>query len=235
MSGKPSKVLLAFMEAHGICADEVWEVRAGGAWAIKHSALERVAAERGIKFERPSVVEVNTAEKIMVVCVFGTMGEHTEWSFGEASPANCKNAYPASMAEKRAKDRVALKLLNAHGALYSEDEADDFAQPPKRENPHVTRPDDIFPNTDGDQNNIPAPHSSIAPKPKAKSRDEFSTLQAELWRCGSHDEMKTWGAHNANRIGEQPADWQKILRGIYKEHWDGIALLNDGDNTRMAS
>lgn len=240
MPGKPSKELLAFMAAHKIDSDEVWEVRAGGAWAIKHSALERVAVERGIKFERPSVIEVNTAEKIMVVCVFGTMGDQTEWSFGEASPANCKNAYPASMAEKRAKDRVALKLLNAHGALYSEDEADDFAQPASRQNPHVTRPEDIMPATEYDErgnpvDNIPHPDPSIKPLPKKNAKEIFSALQEEIWAIGNAAALVSWGERNANRVGALPNDWRDILRGVYREHLDAIRNQESGDQQRMAS
>ena len=34
--------------------------------------------------------------------------------------------YPYAMAEKRAKDRVILKLLDIHGEVYSQEEADDF-------------------------------------------------------------------------------------------------------------
>ena len=45
---------------------------------------------------------------------------------GEASPKNNKNAYPWAMAEKRAKDRVILKLIGLHGLVYSEQEADEF-------------------------------------------------------------------------------------------------------------
>jgi hypothetical protein len=55
--GKPSPQLLKFMEAHGVLSDEVWEVRTGGAWAIKHSALERVAGEQKIVFEPPTMLE----------------------------------------------------------------------------------------------------------------------------------------------------------------------------------
>jgi len=58
--------------------------------------------------------------------VTGQMGDRLEWSVGEAAPANNKNAYPWAMAEKRAKDRVILKLIGLHGLAYSEEEADDF-------------------------------------------------------------------------------------------------------------
>ena len=62
--------------------------------------------------------------------VFGHLGEISEWSIGEASPTNNKNAYPFAMAEKRAKDRVILKLIGLHGMVYSEIEADDFRPDP---------------------------------------------------------------------------------------------------------
>ncbi len=47
-------------------------------------------------------------------------------TFGEAAPMNNSNGYPVAMAEKRAKDRVILKLVGLHGDVYSEDEADEF-------------------------------------------------------------------------------------------------------------
>ena len=50
-----------------------------------------------------------------------------EWSFGEAMGYNLKNNYPFAMAEKRAKDRVILKLAGLHG-VYSEEEAEDFKE-----------------------------------------------------------------------------------------------------------
>ena len=43
------------------------------------------------------------------------------------------------MAEKRAKDRVILKLVGLHGDVYSEEEADDFkAAKPKEAAPSMT-------------------------------------------------------------------------------------------------
>jgi hypothetical protein len=49
-------------------------------------------------------------------------------SFGSAEKSNVKNAqkYYLEMAEKRAKARATLIAIDAHGYLYSEDEADDF-------------------------------------------------------------------------------------------------------------
>jgi hypothetical protein len=215
-----------FMKSYGVAEDEIWSVRPG-IYAIKHAALERVAAEQKIEFDRPAVLEINTKDKVAVLCVFGKLGERTEWSIGEASPANCKNSYPAAMAEKRAKDRVTLKLLNAHGALYSDSEADDFQEQTPRQNPHVTRPSDIVEATEYDQNgmpvdNIPPPDIPIAPLPKKDSRDIFSACQTEIRNCTTIAELEEWAKLNANRVALFKSDWQEILRGIYAEHRDSI-------------
>lgn len=103
-----------------------------GVLVIYHKHLERIAAKAGIWFDPPQIIEAKSAEKIVAICVVGHMGdERTEWSIGEAAPANNKNGYPYAMAEKRAKDRVILKLVGLAGFIYSEEEADDFKNGPK--------------------------------------------------------------------------------------------------------
>lgn len=104
--------------------DALWDCH--GTWVAYHKAIERIAAKAGVKFEMPLVIEANSSAKVVSIAVSGTMGDRSEWSFGEASPANNKNAYPYAMAEKRAKDRVVLKLVGLHGLVYSEEESDDF-------------------------------------------------------------------------------------------------------------
>lgn len=118
---KPSQEILDFMSAHMIDSDEIWEVH-GNSWCIKHKALERAGAVAGITWEPPTLIESNSASGVVALCAFGKLNERVEWSIGEAAPKNNKNAYPYAMAEKRAKDRVILKLLNTHGYLYSESE-----------------------------------------------------------------------------------------------------------------
>lgn len=112
-----------------------WLVPGGKARAIKHQCIERMAAKAGVFFDKPNVISADPENVVMIV--YGTLWaenehgksrERQEWSFGEASPKNNKNQYPYSMAEKRGKDRVALKLIGLHGLLYSEEEADDFKQ-----------------------------------------------------------------------------------------------------------
>lgn len=120
-----------FMQKHKVGSDEIWAVPGGRAYAVKHSALERIAFQNNIVFGLPQIVEADGANGIATMIVTGKLGDFEQWSIGEASPKNNKNAYAFAMAEKRAKDRVILKLLNIHGILYSEEEADDFKRQDK--------------------------------------------------------------------------------------------------------
>jgi hypothetical protein len=217
------------MKTYGIDSDEVWEVRRGGTWAVKHSALERVAAAQGITFDEPKPLEARGPDQCAALIVTGRMGARSEWSIGEAAPGNNKNAYPYAMAEKRGKDRVILKLLNAHGAVYSEAEADEFV---KRENPHVTRPEDIYDEpVEYDQHgqpidNIPLGDERIERLPKAKARADFAAIQAEMRKHKTVAELEKWRDEVANRVASQPNDWQEILRGMYADHRDDLRKAN---------
>ena len=104
----------------------VWDCH--GTMVIYHKALERIATKAGIHFpiEKMQIIEADAKSKIATMIVVGVMNDQEEWSVGEASPSNNKNSYPWAMAEKRAKDRVVLKLIGLHGEIYSEQEADDF-------------------------------------------------------------------------------------------------------------
>jgi hypothetical protein len=109
-------------------ATETWTVPGGKARAIKHACTERIVAKAGIFFDKPEIISADPNN--VVIIVYGTIPKENlqAWSFGEASPKNNKNAYVYAMAEKRAKGRVALKLLGLHGHLYDETEADDFKE-----------------------------------------------------------------------------------------------------------
>lgn len=237
--GKPSQAVLDFMKEFKVEKDEIWEVH-GSQWVVKHKALERIAAEKGIVWDRPAMIEHDAANKIAVICVFGKLGDRTEWSIGEASPANNKNAYCYAMAEKRGKDRVILKLLNGHGSLYSESEADEFAEPERRRNPHVTRPEDVMPATEYDSSgqpidNIPHPDPSAVTKlPVKDQRPIFEALQNEIWATGSVDQLTKWAADNKDRLGSLKSDWQEFLRGVYREHMDALRAQDQRDDMRMA-
>ena len=115
----------------------VWDCH--GTPVVLHKALEKVAAHYKIVFDQPKIIACDVTDKQAVICVTGHMADATEWSIGEAAPYNNKNSYPFAMAEKRAKDRVILKLVGLHGDVYSEEEADDFkAAKPKEATPSMT-------------------------------------------------------------------------------------------------
>jgi hypothetical protein len=122
---KIAEVLAKFGEP---MAGNVWRVQ--GTAVIYHKALERVAAQAKIQFDTPTIVRAERDEAVILVT--GRMGERVEWSIGEAligvnyRVSGKQAAYVYAMAEKRAKDRVILKLIELHGLVYSEEEADEF-------------------------------------------------------------------------------------------------------------
>jgi hypothetical protein len=121
--------------------DATWKVQSQT--VIYHKALERIAAKAAIVFERPQIIRSERDEAVILVVgkIRNGADYREEWSIGEAlitdgsAPGNYRvsgrqAAYPYAMSEKRAKDRVILKLIGLHGLLYSEEEADEFkAQP----------------------------------------------------------------------------------------------------------
>lgn len=109
----------------GLTQEDFWNCH--GTWVAYHAPLERAAAKAGIQWEAPQILESDSGKAVSLIAK-GKLGDLTEWSIGEASPKNNKNSYPWAMAEKRAKDRVILKLLGLSGQVYSEEESDDFKE-----------------------------------------------------------------------------------------------------------
>jgi hypothetical protein len=118
------------LSRYGEDLSSTWMVQ--GQRVIRHAALERIAAKAGISFDKPNIVR--SEEREAVILVSGTNGDRSEWSIGEANmelnyrTSGKQQAYPYAMAEKRGKDRVILKLIELHGLLYSEEEADEFKE-----------------------------------------------------------------------------------------------------------
>lgn len=140
MSREADDKISSTLERFGIpMAGNVWRVQ--GTPVIYHKALEQIAAELGIIFQPPTIVRAERDECVMLVHgsmpLRGEDGKPTdktrhEWSLGEAvinvnyRVSGKQAAYVYAMAEKRAKDRVILKLIELSGHVYSEEEADDF-------------------------------------------------------------------------------------------------------------
>lgn len=167
----------------------IWDCH--GRWVIYHSAVEEMAVKAGITFSMPTILEANGAAKSVALCVEGQMGERREWSVGEAAPGNNKNSYPYAMAEKRAKDRVVLKLLGLHGLVYSEEEADDL------------------------KDAKPAPTPEPAPAAPAPLSAKVREYAAEIMGCMDDGELKAFGAKRAQDIGKLSPEEQEHLRIAY--------------------
>jgi len=137
MSNVPQKVRDILIEL-GFDGSDYWSLPQNQSVTIlTHRALERIAAHKGVVLDPPQIIEADGANKLATVLVVGHYDGKTEWSFGEAAPQNNKNAYPWAMAEKRAKDRVILKLVGLHGDVYSS--VDDF-EADQRQNDQAPKP-----------------------------------------------------------------------------------------------
>lgn len=119
----------AVRKKYELSADDFWQIPQNKQWVCKHAALEVVAVKSGVRFDPPIIIEKDAATLITSMVVIGHMGERTEWATGETNKTNYsikgkQPAYPWAMSEKRAKDRVVLKLVGIHGLVYSENEGD---------------------------------------------------------------------------------------------------------------
>ena len=106
---------------------DFWEMKFGGRsnWIITHDACEKIAHIEGIVFHKPEVFRDSNSNIAMVG--EASKGDKVMWTTGEASPTNNKMSYNWAMCEKRLKDRLTLKMINAYEyGVYSEVEADDF-------------------------------------------------------------------------------------------------------------
>ena len=134
MAKKLDPAIAEVLKDYGFGPEACWDCH--GTWVVYHQVLEKIAAKAKIKFDEPVIIEADGKGKIVALCVTGHLGGQSVWSIGEAAPGNNKNSYPYAMAEKRAIDRVVLKLIGLHGLAYGEEESDSFVPPP-------TQPRDI--------------------------------------------------------------------------------------------
>lgn len=197
-------------ERYGLAREDFWELpQKKGTWVAKHSALEVAAAKANVLFDNPMIIEANTEAGIAVISVAGTMGDRREWATGEASPKNNKNAYPWAMAEKRAKDRVILKLIGIHGLVYSEDEMADSGMDARQQAADEVSRDAGY--------NPPPKNPNAIPKSKARAVD--GEMREEINACSTVDELKTlWRSKPFQaEYNKHPADWQQSLIDYFNE------------------
>jgi hypothetical protein len=188
MTRKIDPAVETIIKGYGLVAKDVlWDCH--GTWCMYHRSIEKIAADQGIAFDPPQVLEANGAAKSVALCVVGRFRDRAEWSVGEASPANCKNAYPYAMAEKRAKDRVVLKLIGLHGLVYSEDEMPEEPAPAKRD-----------PISTGVE----------------KTSPEAEEIMSKIDLCANEKALETYGTTAKDDIAKLSEREQTIVRLRYK-------------------
>ena len=205
-----------------------------GTPVIYHDALERISSHIGIQFEKPDVIKNNVEEGFVAMCVTGTDGDKTEWSFGEASPYNSKNSYPFAMSEKRAKDRVILKLIGASGFVYSEEEAESFKNP----NRHVEQKQQVEqeepPPFEPDPDSVSILKQDLTDdQMRDLSRDEYLMVQipTQISKFIDAQDANTWLNKNSKLLEtikqNYSADY-KIISTLFNKKLDDLEGVNNG-------
>jgi hypothetical protein len=111
-------------------------------------------------------------------------------------------------------------------------EAVEMHPPVKRQNPHVTRPEDIFePSTDTD---IEPQNLDVDSLSKAKAKAVFAELQEGIWKCGSVDELQAYNKANKPKLDLLPNDWFVMIKTVYSEHKAELIKFAKRDDERLA-
>ena len=219
MANIPEKLVQILKQLGHTPQSATWDCH--GTPVVLHKVLEQVAAAQGITFDTPTMIEADADKKKVVMLVSGRLGDAVEWSVGEAVPYNNKNSYPYAMAEKRAKDRVILKLIGVAGFVYSEAEADDI---------QATRPSDVTSTPQQPAAEPPAP-PPLEDIPFAENpwRDWVDQEKAKIDDCLNINQAMAW----ARNTGKQREDLQEADREMYAELFDyynaRYEKINSGD------
>lgn len=202
-----------------IGGDDTWKVQ--GKPVIRHSALERLAAGCSISFDAPKVLRSESDECVIVVT--GRMGDKAEWSIGEARiglnyrVSGNQAGYPYAMAEKRAKDRVIIKLVGLHG-VYSSEESDDFRDAPKddaRPAPAAAPPPRVtsghYQDTPFDDGDSAQGHSAIA-----------EALCQALALARTPEELMQWKEDNRPAVTALPKQFKAKVVTVFDMHMERL-------------
>lgn len=193
---------------HGVdlARNDVWAVQ--GKPVIHHKALERLAAEIGIRWKAPQILRAERDEAVILVTgeLEADQTVISEWSIGEAAVnvnyrvSGKQAAYVYAMAEKRGKDRVILKLAGLHG-VYSNEEADSFDQQP----------------------DAPASEPEPAPAPR-KPVPEYTHTFIDAMRMSTNlDDLTEWARVMKPEIEKLPDEARAAIRDAYAAHRTQLA------------
>ena len=102
------------------------------------------------------------------------------------------------MAEKRAKDRVVLKLAGVAGDLYSDSEGDDFQKPAQGAQPR------------GEVSAIDQGNKS-----NRDVKADYNRLLTPLKQCQTMQDLRDWSQLFAEAVRELPENYAESIRGEY--------------------
>lgn len=195
---------------------DLWDCQ--GTWVITHKALERIAAQENVQWTRPPEIVCSDTDTDVVLIAYGKLGEREEWSTGEASSDNYPKRgrakrYPWAIAEKRAKDRVILKLINLAGYLYSEEESEEFkdARPKQPEAQPLPR-GEVGALDQGERTN-------------REVKADFERIQTPLRQCNTRRDLREWWDMFSETLEALPEDYQASLKGEYKRLFDKLEAV----------
>lgn len=209
------------LKTFGLDASAVWDCH--GTPVIYHWACERIGAKMGIQFDAPQLIDQNTAQKVVTILVTGRKGERSEWAFGEVTPNNCKNAYPWAMAEKRAKDRVILKLADLAGEVYSEEESDDFKPQARQAEKPLPRASVQTEDALDWDDLIDCP-AGVTARNASQSREPFALLRDCIRAAVAPEDLDQWAKDNAGEIYKLNKEARHHLREAYNDRMENLII-----------
>ena len=173
-----------------------------------------------------SVADMTETERdgvFIVTCKVINEAGRTDMAKGAVNIAKLQGEALANAlmkAETKAKRRATLSICGL--SLLDETEVEDI--PAARQNPHVTRPEDItdIPSPDS-EDWFPPARDGIKPMPKKDARPIGEALQKEMYAITDVEALRAWKKKAEKRAEVLPDDWREILSGRYKEHREGLA------------
>ena len=131
-------------------AKALWDCH--GTQIMYHRYIEEIGASAGVQVIKYETIKAD--ESTAIVKCHARLGKVDQFSYGECSPRNSKNAYPVAMAEKRAFDRCVLKLVGLHGHVYAISEMPDEENISKKMNYSNNSVPKAHPKTNGKHESI---------------------------------------------------------------------------------
>ena len=159
-------------------AKALWDCH--GTQIMYHRYIEEIGASAGVQVIKYETIKAD--ESTAIVKCHARLGKVDQFSYGECSPRNSKNAYPVAMAEKRAFDRCVLKLVGLHGHVYAISEMPDEENISKKMNHQNNSVPKAQPKTNGKNESIDNLfiRTSLEVIQNRIDKKEFKTLSFEV-------------------------------------------------------